>query len=100
MSETSMSCLDAGAMHCEPAQAEMLSCPYCLTMFQPTRRWERFCSPKCRTAYDVDFGALGKVASVRKIARGASIVIHLEGPAAERALKLGIRELVRVVRKP
>lgn len=36
---------------------------------------------------------------MRKIARGASVVIHLEGPAAERALKFGLREPVRVVRK-
>lgn len=85
-------------MHCENAQAELRLCPYCKSMFAPKRRWEAFCSPKCRTAFDVDFGAQGVVASVRKIARGASVVIHLEGPAAERALKLGLREKVRIVR--
>lgn len=89
-----------GPMHCEPAQTEMRPCPYCQGMFTPKRRWEAFCSSKCRTAYDVDFGAQGTVASVRKISRGASVVIHLTGPAAERALKLALRDIVRVVRKP
>jgi hypothetical protein len=68
-------------------------------MFTPKRRWQAFCSTKCNTAYDVDFGCQGAVASVRKINRGASVVIHLTGPAAERALKLGLRDIVRVMKK-
>ncbi len=87
-------------MHCDSAQAEMRPCPYCSGMFTPKRRWETFCSSKCRTAFDVDFGAQGHVASVRKINRGASVVIHLTGPAAERALRLGLRDMVRVVKVP
>lgn len=87
-------------MHCGPAQAEMRPCPNCRAMFTPERPWQEFCGTKCRNAYDVDVGAQGTVASVRKINRGASVVIHLTGPAAERALKLGLRELVRVVKKP
>jgi endogenous inhibitor of DNA gyrase (YacG/DUF329 family) len=90
----------ADVMHCEPAQAEMKTCPYCQAMFAPVRRWQAFCSTRCATAFDVDLGAQGHVASVRKINRGASIVIHLSGPAAERALRLGLRDIVRVVKKP
>ena len=26
----------------------ILSCPVCLTLFQPTRPWQRFCCPACR----------------------------------------------------
>jgi hypothetical protein len=87
-------------MHCEAGQQEMRPCAYDGKLFIPCRPWEAFCSSKCRTAFDVDFGAQGTVASVRKINRGASVVIHLEGPAAERALKFGLRDLVRVVRRP
>lgn len=78
----------------------MRECPYCHGLFQPPRRWSAFCSPKCRNAYEADVGTVGKVVSVRRIARGASVVIHLEGPAAERALNLTIKEFVRVTRKP
>jgi hypothetical protein len=84
----------------EAAQVEAVGCSYCQTLFVPRKRWGAFCSQKCRTAYDVEVGCQGTVASVRKINRGASVVIHLTGPAAERALKLGLREVVRVVRKP
>jgi hypothetical protein len=87
-------------MHLEPTQAEMHPCPYCRDLFKPERRWQEFCSTKCRNAYDVDCGCQGTVASVRKISRGASVVIHLTGPSAERALKLGLREVVRLVKKP
>lgn len=76
------------------------ACSYCQTLFVPRKRWGAFCSAKCRNAFDVEFGCQGTVASVRKINRGASVVIHLTGPAAERALKLELREVVRVVRKP
>jgi hypothetical protein len=69
-------------------------------MFGPKRRWEVFCSKKCRNDFQADFGATGKVASVRKLRRGVSIVIHLEGPAAERALNLEPREIVRLVKRP
>ena len=83
-----------------PSQAELRPCAYCQALFEPKRHWGAFCSEKCRNHFEVDFGTTGHVASVRRINRGASIVIHLEGPAAERALKLGIKELVRVTRKP
>ena len=75
-------------------------CGYCHGLFTPRRRWAAFCSAKCRNGYEADVGAVGRVASVRRIRRGASVVIHLEGQAAERALQLVLRELVRLVRKP
>lgn len=84
----------------DPAQAQMRTCPYCSVLFAPKRRWQAFCSTRCNTAYDVDVGAQGTVASVRKITRRASVVVHLTGPAAERALKVGLRETVRLVRPP
>lgn len=82
----------------EPVQAELRPCAYCHTMFAPKRSAQEFCSQRCRAGYHVDIGTTGKVASVRRIHRGASIVIHLEGPAAEAALKLELRQKVRVVR--
>lgn len=87
-------CIDASA------QTEMRDCPYCRSMFTPKRRWGAFCSTKCRNDFEADFGATGTVASVRKLQRGVSVVIHLRGPAAERALNLVPRETVRVVKRP
>jgi hypothetical protein len=60
------------------------------------------CDPLAELAESLQrlrISGLGTVASVRRINRGASVVIHLTGPAAERALRLGVRELVRVVKK-
>lgn len=91
---------DPSSMHCEGAQHELRPCAYCRTLFPPRRQWEAFCSAKCRNDYNTDIGTEGVVASVRKIARGASLVIHLSGPAAERALRLGLRDVVKVVKSP
>lgn len=82
------------------AQTEMKECPYCRSLFRPVRRWGTFCSDKCRNDFDADFGATGAVASIRKLRKGVSVVIHLNGPAAERALNLSPRELVRLVKRP
>lgn len=96
----------APTMHCDtppepdPVQVEALCCAYCRMLFSPTKRWQAFCSSRCRNSYNADFGTHGQVASVRRINRGASIVIHLEGPAAERALKLGIKDPVLLVKRP
>jgi len=91
-------------MHCDgPSsadQVEAATCAYCCTLFLPVRRWGAFCSAKCRNDFEADFGATGAVASVRKLRKGVSVVIHLNGPAAERALKFGIRDPVRLTRKP
>jgi endogenous inhibitor of DNA gyrase (YacG/DUF329 family) len=87
-------------MHCEPVQAAMRSCPYCETLFAPRRRWEAFCSSKCRLAFDVDRGAQGRVVSVRRLRRGVSVVVHLHGPAAERALNFTPGETVNLVKRP
>lgn len=43
---------------------------------------------------------VGKVAAVRRLRRGVSVVIHLEGPAAERALNLGIGDVARLTVRP
>jgi hypothetical protein len=80
------------------AQVEARVCAYCHTLFAPKRLAQGFCSQRCRAGYHVDIGTMGKVASVRRINRGASVVIHLEGPAAEAALKLELRQKVRVVK--
>lgn len=85
-------------MHSSDAQAEMRACGYCEALFTPRRLWEAFCCSKCRTAYDKDFGTQGAVASVRRINRGASVVIHLTGPAADRALRLDLKQLVRITK--
>lgn len=95
---------DASPMHCDSSgsgeQMEAATCAYCRDFFLPARRWSAFCSARCRNAFETDFGATGVVASVRRLRKGVSVVIHLDGPAAERALKFGIREPVRLTRKP
>jgi hypothetical protein len=84
-------------MHSEPRQTEARSCAYCRALFQPRRPWQPFCSVQCRNGYNADIGTQGVVASVRRINRGASIVVHLEGPAAQRALNLQLKDVVRIV---
>lgn len=85
-------------MHSDARQAEVRSCAYCRGLFAPKRAWQPFCSVACRNGYDKDIGTTGTVASVRRTARGASVVIHLTGPAAERALNLLLKEEVRIVK--
>lgn len=90
-------------MNAEPSKCisdGVRACAACGGPLTVTRPWQRFCSTKCRNDYDRSTGTGGKVAAVRKVKRGASVVIHLEGPAAERALNLGLGERVRVVREP
>lgn len=74
--------------------------PTCGKPFTPKRASQVFCLDKCRQDYHRDFGTTGKVASVRRTKNGASLVIHLSGPAAEAALQLRLAELVRVVPAP
>ena len=81
-------------------QTEIRECPYCRAMFSAKRRWSAFCSAKCRDGYEADVGATGTIASIRKLRKGVSVVIHLQGPAAERALNLTPRDTVRLTRKP
>lgn len=78
-------------------QGELRTCAYCQTLFVPARPQQAFCSTKCRTAFHVDRGATGAVRSVRRIKTGASVVVHLSGPAAEAALQLHLGEEVRIV---
>jgi hypothetical protein len=81
------------------AQSERI-CPSCGNPFTPRRSWAVFCSSACRTTYDQEHGTEARVAAVRKLKTGVSVVLRLQGPAAERALNLGIGEGVRLVRKP
>lgn len=83
-----------------PSQSEALPCPCCHSLFQPKRPTQRFCSARCRASFHTDVGASGKVASVRRIRRGCSVVIHLAGPAAEAALQLHLAQIVRLVVAP
>ena len=89
-------------VECIPASSEpeSRSCPYCGATFAPKRPWQRFCSAAHRTAFDKEYGAVGKVAAVRRLRRGVSVTIHLEGPAAERALNLQIGGAARIAREP
>lgn len=91
----------SAALQCiEGSQAPLRTCPLCKVAFEPKKPWQAFCCAEHRTAYDQEFGTLGKVATVRKIKTGVSVSIHLSGPAAERALNLALGELVRLVRQP
>jgi hypothetical protein len=74
--------------------------PSCGRPFQPKRGAQVFCLDKCRQSYHRDHGTTGKVASVRRTKGGASLVIHLSGPAAESAIQLKLGELVRVTGAP
>jgi hypothetical protein len=78
-------------------QGEMRACAYCQTLFVPARPQQAFCSTKCRGAFHVDRGATGTVRSVRRIKTGASVVVHLTGPAAESALQLHLGDEIRIV---
>jgi hypothetical protein len=79
------------------AQGEMRPCGYCAALFVPARPQQAFCSTKCRSGHHVDRGATGAVRSVRRIKTGASVVVHLTGPAAESALQLHLGDEVRIV---
>lgn len=78
----------------------MRPCAYCATLFEPKKRWAAFCSSDCRTSYDVDVGATGRVVTVRKLKTGVSIILRATGPAAERLLNLTPGDQVRAVRQP
>lgn len=78
----------------------MTPCPQCQSLFAPKRPTQRFCGDRCRKAYHTDRGIQGPVVSVRRLRRGVSVVIHLPAAAAEAALKLELRQLVRIVPDP
>lgn len=75
-------------------------CAFCGGEFAARKDWQKFCCAEHRTAYDQEFGTLGKVATVRKIKTGVSVSIHLTGPAAERALNLELGSPARITRPP
>jgi hypothetical protein len=69
----------------------------CRGGYVPKTTWQAFCSARCRNEYTVEFGTTGDVAGVRKVKGGVNVVIHFEGPGAEHAIRLALREPVRVV---
>ncbi len=75
-------------------------CAQCSGLFQQVRPSQAFCSDRCRMGFHTDRGIEGAVARVQRTKAGASLVIHLTGPAAESALGLAIGEFVRVVPRP
>jgi hypothetical protein len=48
----------------------------------------------------VDLGTTGRVVSVRRISKGASVVMHFTGPAAESALQLRLAAVARLTEAP
>ena len=92
-------------MHCDsaraekPAHVESRCRPYCGALFVPRRRWSAFCSTKCRNDYDIDFGAQGLVKSVRRLKGAVSVVLHFQGPAAERAIHFRPQEVLRIIKR-
>jgi hypothetical protein len=97
MNDTPLQCTP---MHQGAQQGEMRACAYCRTLFEPKKRWAAFCKPECRTAFDVDFGATGRVVTVRKLKTGVSLILRATGPAAERLLNLTPGDQVRAVKQP
>lgn len=88
------------AMQPTPRQEALVVCP-CSKMFRPKKPWQRFCSASCRQSWDVEAGTMGRVASVRKLTRGrVSVILRLEGSAADRALNLTPGDDIRVVKQP
>lgn len=93
--------MNAAAQCIETATApETRCCPYCQASFIPARRWQAFCSSEHRTAFDQEFGMLGKVARVSRLKSGVSVTLHFTGPAAERALNLELGAPARITRRP
>jgi hypothetical protein len=93
-------------MDAEVSQERVLSpetpsrtCCQCDGVFSPSRPTQHFCGDRCRKAYHTDRGIEGKVAGARRTKTGASVTIHLSGPAADQAMGLQIGEIVRVVPK-
>lgn len=78
-------------------QTEARTCANCRTLFVATRVAQEFCSTRCRKQFHVDHGKEGKATSVRRTLKGASVVIHFRGPAAEAALQLKVGHRVRLV---
>jgi len=81
-------------------QVEARCCPYCSTLFVPRRRFEHFCRAKCRNAFHMDVGTSGTIASVRRINKGISVIMHFTGPAAMSAMALLPKEAIRLVKAP
>lgn len=78
----------------DPIQREAKVCP-CGELFVPRRPWQRFHSSACRNAWHSEHGHTARVRSVRRLARGISIVVHSDDEAL---LALVPGDVVRVDR--
>lgn len=82
-------------------QSEMTPCAYCHGLFAMRKPGQHFCKAACRAAYSRETGLQGRVASVTRLLRGVSVVLHFQdGPAAEKAITLKKQQIVSVVREP
>lgn len=88
-------------MHQDAAQSHERACAYCGGPFDARKPWAAFCKPQCRAAFDVEVGATGTVKAVRRLTKGrVSVILWLDGPAAERAIHLEPGAAARVTRSP
>jgi hypothetical protein len=83
------------------AQIDMRECPACPTLFTPQRESQVFCTDRCRRNFANDVGATGRIASVRRLQRGVSVVMHFaDGPSADRAINFTPGQHLRIVEQP
>lgn len=86
-------------MRSKPRQEEMRPCAFCGVMFPPVVPWQEFCNGRHRSAYNQLRGTMGRIVTVRRLAKGkTSITMHFSGPSAESALKLAHGEDAYVAR--
>lgn len=80
---------------------ESRSCRWCGSSLAGKRADAGFCGDRCRTDWHRSQPPEGAIKAVRRLKRGVSVTVHMpDGRAAERALKLELGDLVRIVRGP
>lgn len=87
----------ADGKHKKLDQLEARTCCNCRSLFTATRASQEFCAERCRKQFHVDHGKAGRATSVRRTLKGASVIIHFRGPAAEAALQVKVGQRVRLV---
>ena len=53
-----------------------MNCTHCQKPYTPNRRWQKFCSTKCRVDYNRKQHLPGVIKSVRQVKRGWSVTLH------------------------
>ena len=84
-----------------PGTDAQVGCLHCGGSFRPRKRWQRFCSPKCRTAHHAaaDGALRGVVSKVSVMRRGkVSVVVHFDLEDRERAGGLTPGDVIEVLR--